>query len=145
MSIKETVAETEAAVKEVVTAELAKAETLVEGLTEKAEKLAEEITASTNELVQKVTDRVQAESNTLIEKVKGLIAQLQETIHVDTLLADANALLKDVQTNGYQALKSDYSLLRTTLVDNYETLQAKSNLKVFINELIAKLPVKKAS
>mgnify|MGYP001183361036 CR=1 FL=1 len=107
-----------------------KAKKAVETEVAKAEKLAEEVKASATEAVQKVSDRVQAESNTVVEKVKSLIAQLKNI--------EAASLLKEVQTNGYQALKNDYSLLRTAVVGNYETLQAKSSLKTFVNDLLAK-------
>lgn len=123
--------ETVAKTKQAATETAAKAKKVVEAEVAKAEKLAEEVKASATEAVQKVTDRVQAESNTVVEKVKSLIAQLKNI--------EAASLLKEVQTNGYQALKNDYSLLRTAVVGNYETLQAKSSLKTFVNDLLAKL------
>lgn len=119
-----------------------KAKKAVETEVAKAEKLAEEVKANATEAVQKVSDRVQAESNSVVEKVKGLIAQLK-TLQAEKSFADisneASALLKEVQTNGLQALKNDYSLLRTAVVGNIETLQAKSSLKTFVNDLLAKL------
>lgn len=150
---------TKKAAAEVVANEVAKAETLVENLTEKAEKLAEEVTAkaeklaeevttTATDLVQKVSDRVQAESSTLVEKVKTLVAQLQSSISAESLTElsnEATALIKEIQTTGYQALKSDYALLRSTIVANLETLQANSSLKTFATELLAKLPSKKAA
>ncbi|AXI04327.1 hypothetical protein [Aquirhabdus parva] len=141
-------AATETTVKEVITEtvekEVAKAESLVESLTEKAEKLADDVTTSATDLVNKVTDLVQTESSTIVEKVKSLIAQLQTTIHTEKsfseISAEATALIKEVQTGGYEALKHDYALLRTAVIENFETLQANSSLKTFVNELIAKLP-----
>jgi len=126
----------------------AKAEKLAEEVTAKAEKLAEEVTTTATDLVQKVSDRVQAESSTIVEKVKTLVAQLQSNLSAESLTElshEATALLKEIQTTGYQALKSDYELLRTTLISNLETLQANSSLKTFANELLAKLPSKKAA
>jgi hypothetical protein len=66
-----------------------------------------------------------------------------KTLQTEKSFADISTeaanLLKEVQTNGYQALKHDYSLLRTAVVDNYETLQANSSLKTFVTDLLAKL------
>jgi polyhydroxyalkanoate synthesis regulator phasin len=159
-------ATTKKAAAEVVATEVAKAETLVETLTVKAEKLAEEVTTKAEKLVEDVTakaeklaeeattatnelvQKVQAESNSLVEKVKTLVAQLQTSISAESLTElgnEATALIKEIQTTGYQALKSDYALLRSTIVSNFETLQANSSLKTFATELLAKLPSKKAA
>jgi hypothetical protein len=134
--------ETVAKTKQVATETAAKAKKVVEAEVAKAEKLAEEVKTTATEAVQKVSDRVQAESNSVVEKVKSLIAQLK-TLQTEKSFADISTeaanLLKEVQTNGYQALKHDYSLLRTAVVDNYETLQANSSLKTFVTDLLAKL------
>lgn len=139
---KQAATETVAKTKQAATETAAKAKKVVETEVAKAEKLAEEVKATATEAVQKVTDRVQAESNSVVEKVKSLIAQLK-TFQAEKSLSDLSTeaanLLKEVQTNGYQALKNDYSLLRTAVVGNYETLQAQSSLKTFVNELLAKL------
>jgi hypothetical protein len=135
---------TTARAKKVVAEEVAKAETIVDTLTEKAEKLADDVTTQATDLAHKVSDRVQAESHSIIEKVKSLIAQLQTSLHADKsfseISSEATALIKEIQTNGFQALKNDYTLLRTTLIENLEKLQAKSSLKTFASELIEKLP-----
>lgn len=149
MTIEQTATETLAKVEQAATetvekakATATKAKKAVEAEVAKAEKLAEEVKTTATEAVQKVSDRVQAESNSVVEKVKSLIAQLK-TLQTEKSFADISTeaanLLKEVQTTGYQALKNDYSLLRTAVVGNYETLQANSSLKTFVTDLLAKL------
>lgn len=142
MTIEQTTAETVEKAKQTATQTAVKAKKAVATEIAKAEKLAEEVKTTATETVQKVSDLVQAESNSAVEKVKSLIAQLK-TLQGEKSFADisneATSLLKEVQTDGLQALKNDYSLLRTAVVGNYETLQANSSLKTFVNDLLAKL------
>jgi len=142
MTIEQTATETVEKAKQAATETAAKAKKVVATEVAKAEKLAEEVKTTATEAVQKVSDLVQAESNSAVEKVKSLIAQLK-TLQSEKSFADisseAAALLKEVQTNGLQALKHDYTLLRTAVVGNYETLQANSSLKTFVNDLLEKL------
>ncbi len=134
--------ETVAKTKQIANQTAAKAKKAVELEVAKAEKLAEDVKATATEAVQKVSDLVQAESDTVTQKVKSLVVQLK-SIQVEKTFAlistEAGNLLKEVQTNGLQALKSDYALVRTSVEGSIETLQTKSSLKTFVNGLLTKL------
>ncbi len=138
---KQAATETVAKTRRVATQTAAKAKKAVVVEVAKAEKLAEEVKATATEAVQKVSDRVQAESNTIVQKIESLVVQLKN-IQVEKTIAtfstEAGNLLKEFQTNGLQAVKSDIALLRSSVEGSIETLQTNSSVKTFVNDLVNK-------
>jgi hypothetical protein len=139
---KQAATQTVAKTRQAATKTAARAKQAVELEVAKAEKLAEEVKVTATEAVQKVSDLVQAESDTVVQKVEGFVAQLK-SIEVEktiaTISAEAGNVLKEIQTNGLQALKNDYQLLRTSVETSIEKLQTNSSVKTFVNGLMTKL------
>ena len=126
-----------------------------EVVTETVQQVTDSTEAAAHETVaglQKLAQRVQEEATPYIDKARGLIDQAevacQDVLHKiedraasNDTTKEALALVKEAQTELeqiVQALRNDFAQLRESLVG----LQANSELKTYIQQLISKISSK---